>query len=54
MKWTQKISNDTIFEHVNRNETSLHKAIGRKMGLFGHIARMRDNKIKTLVFDYSE
>ena len=36
---------------MDRTETILQKAMRRKLGLFGHIARMTDDrKLKTLVF----
>src|SRR3984885_183702 len=55
VKWTEKITNDTIFQRVNRKETILQKVIKRKMNLFGHIARMGDDrKLKTLVFGVME
>jgi hypothetical protein len=55
VKWTQKLTNDTIFQRVGRKETIMQKAIRRKMGLFGHNARMGDDrKLKTLVFGVME
>jgi hypothetical protein len=51
IRWTQKITNEEIFRRVDRAETILQKAMRRKLGLFGHIARMTDDrKLKTLVF----
>jgi len=51
IRWTQKITNEEIFRRVDRSETILQKAMRRKLGLFGHIARMTDDrKLKTLVF----
>jgi len=55
LKWTQKITNDTTFSRVDRKETVLQKAMRRKMGLFGHIARMGDDrKLKTVIFGVME
>ena len=50
VKWTQKITNDTIFSLVDRKETIMQNAIRRKMSLFGHVARMSDDrKLKTVI-----
>src|SRR6218665_403240 len=55
LKWTQKITNDTTFSRVDRKETVLQKAMRQKMGLFGHIARMGDDrKLKTVIFGVME
>ena len=51
VKWTQKITNDTIVSRVYRKETIMQKAIRRKMSLFGHVASMGDDwKRKTVMF----
>jgi len=55
IKWTQKITNEEVFQRVGRTETILQKAVRRKLSLFGHIARMGDDrKLKTLVFGIME
>ena len=55
IKWTQKLTNEEIFERVGRTETILQKAIRRKLNLFGHIARMgEDRKLKMMVFGIVE
>ena len=51
--WTQKITKyDAIFSRVDRKKTILQKVIRRKMNLFGHVARMGDDrKLKTVMFE---
>src|SRR6218665_3286345 len=54
VKWTQKITNDTIFSRVDREKTIMQKAIRRKMTLFEDVARMGDatdaRKLKRVMF----
>src|SRR6218665_2420620 len=46
---------DTIFSRVDRKETILQKPIRRKMSLFGHVARLGDDrKLKTMMFGVME
>src|SRR6218665_2081857 len=55
VKWTQKITNDTIVRTVGGKETIMQKAIRQRMGLFGHVARMGDDrKLNTVVFGVLE
>jgi hypothetical protein len=52
IKWTQKLTNEGLCKRVDRAETILQKDMKRKLGIFGHIARMtNDRKFKTLVND---
>ena len=49
--WTQKVTNEEVYKRVNMTENLLQKVIQRKLGLFGHICRMKeDRKIKALIF----
>src|SRR6218665_61420 len=43
VKWTQKITTDTIFSRVYRKETILQKAIRRNMSLFVHVWKISDD-----------
>ena len=53
--WTQKVSNEEVYKRVEMTENLMQKVIQRKLGLFGHICRMReDRKIKALVFGIME
>ena len=49
--WTQKINNEEVYRRIQVKENLMQKIIQRKLRLFGHICRMKDDrKIKTLVF----
>ena len=49
--WTQKVTNKELYRKIQLTETILQKVIQRKLRLFGHICKIKDNrKIKTLVF----
>src|SRR6218665_798871 len=49
--WTQKVTNTDLYGRIQLKENILQKLIGRKLGLFGHICRMHNNrKIKELMF----
>jgi hypothetical protein len=53
--WTQKINNDEVYKRVDMTENLMQKIIQRKLKLFGHICRMKDDrKIKTLMFGIME
>ena len=55
VKWIQKITTDTIFRRVGREETIMQKTIRRKMSLFGHVTRMGDDmKLKIVIFGVME
>src|SRR5688572_19384042 len=55
ISWTEKISNEEVYERVGLMENLIQKVIQRKLGMFGHICRMReDRKIKALVFGIME
>jgi hypothetical protein len=48
--WTQRVSNEDLYDRIRPSETLLQKVIKRKLQLFGHICRMDDSrKIKTLM-----
>jgi|SRR6218665_112896 len=48
-------NNDTILRLVGRRERIMQKAIRRKIGLFGHDARMGDDrKLRTVIFRVME
>lgn len=49
--WIEKISNEEVYKRIQLKETLLQKVKRRKLGFFGHICRMKeDRKIKTLLF----
>jgi hypothetical protein len=49
--WTQKVTNVELYNRIRLKENMMQRIIQRKLGLFGHICRMsNDRKIKTLVF----
>jgi hypothetical protein len=53
--WTQRVSNEELYKRINLKENLMQKVIQRKLGLFGHFCRMRDDrKIKSLVFGIME
>ena len=43
ISWTEKVSNEEVYERVGLTENLMQKVIQRKLGLFGHICRMRDD-----------
>jgi hypothetical protein len=48
--WTQ-VTNEKLYEKIPVKDNLLQKVIQRKLRLFGHICRMKDDrKIKALVF----
>ena len=55
ISWTQKVTNEQLYDRIKPKENILQKVIKRKLRLFGHICRM-DNarKLKTLVFGEME
>ena len=53
--WTQKVTNAELYKRIRQKENIMQKLIGRKLRLFGHICRMKDDrKIKTLMFGRME
>jgi len=49
--WTQKVKNTDLYGRIQLKENIMQKLISRKLGLFGHICRMHNNrKIKELMF----
>jgi hypothetical protein len=36
ISWTEKISNEEVYERVGLTENLMQKVIQRKLGLFGH------------------
>ena len=49
--WSQKVSNTELYDRIGPRENLMQKTIKRKLGLFGHICRMgNDRIIKTVVF----
>src|SRR6218665_3249089 len=49
--WTEKVKNIDLYGRIQLKENIMQKLIGRKLGLFGHICRMHNNrKIKKLMF----
>jgi len=53
--WPQKIRNIDLCGLIQLMENIMQKLIGRKLGLFGHICRMHNNrKIKELMFGRME
>ena len=53
--WTQKVTNIELYKRIRLKENIMQKLIRRKLGLFGHICRMKDDrKIKTLMFGRME
>src|ERR1043165_9928997 len=53
--WTQKVTNKKLYKRICLKENIMKKLIRRKLGLFGHICRMKDDrKIKTLMFGRME
>lgn len=49
--WQQKVTNEEVYARVSVKENIMQKIIQRKLRLFGHICRMKDDrKIKTLMF----
>jgi hypothetical protein len=49
--WTQKVTNMELYKRICLKENIMQKLIRKKLGLFGHICRMKDDrKIKTLMF----
>ena len=53
--WTQRIHNEEVYRRVEMKENLMQKIIHRKLGMFGHICRMGDERnIKALVFGMME
>jgi hypothetical protein len=53
--WTQRIHNEEVYRRVEMKENLMQKIIQRKLGMFGHICRMGDERnIKALVFGMME
>ena len=53
--WTQKVTNMELYTRIGLKENIMQKLIRRKLGVFGHICRMKDDrKIKTLMFGRME
>ena len=53
--WTQKVTNAELYKRIRQKENIMQKLIGRKLRLFGHICRMKDDrKIKALMFGRME
>ena len=51
ISWTQKVSNAELYRRIHLKENIMQKLIQRKLGMFGHICRMSDDrKIKALMF----
>jgi hypothetical protein len=49
--WTQKVSNTELYRRIQLKENIMQKPIQRKLGVFGHICRMSDErKIEALMF----
>lgn len=49
--WTQKVTNTELYKRIQIKDNIMQKLIRRKLGLFGHICRMKDDrKIKTVMF----
>src|ERR1043165_3488926 len=49
--WTQKVTNMELYKRICLKENIMQKLIKRKLGLFGHICRMKeDRKIQTHVW----
>src|ERR1700733_3557979 len=47
----QKVTNTELYKRIHLKENIMQKLIRRKMELFGHICRMKDDrKIKTMMF----
>jgi len=50
-KWTQKITNDTIFSRVDRKDDPAKSNKAENEPIIGHVARMGvDRKLKTVMF----
>ena len=48
--WVEKVSNEELYKKIQPKETLMQKVIQRKLRLFGHICRMKDDrKIKTIM-----
>ena len=45
IRWQQKIKNTTIRERINNKTNIMQILIRRKMNFFGHICRMKDNRL---------
>ena len=46
----EKVSNEEVYKKIQPKETLMQKVIQRKLRLFGHICRMKDDrKIKTIM-----
>src|SRR6218665_3649728 len=49
--WMQKVTNAELHRRIDLTENLMQNIITRKLGLFGHICRMEnDRKIKSVVF----
>ena len=49
ISWTRKVKNDEVRKRVGRTSTLMERIKKRKLGLFGHICRMRNERIIKLV-----
>ena len=55
VKWTERRTNESIRVQINRMKTITTRVLERKMSFFGHICRMKDDRlIKMVVFAKTE
>lgn len=53
--WVEKITNEELYRRIQPKQTMLERVKQRKLQLFGHICRMKeDRKIKALMFGIME
>jgi len=55
IKWTQKVTNTKIRRRLNIEKDLIQAGMGRKLGSFGHVCRMKNNrKIKVVMMGMME